>query len=166
MADLSKTEAAALARIETLEDPGKLRVMMSNAERLGSDRVKSAAFLRLCEIQPEAEPGTVVHDVWQSIYALEEMLKQERGRTTRLSRTRQKIARDGETGTVVDLVCRQDASQGFTDLIERGHPELTFEAVVLRHADAFPDEARKAARNRLQGAGLDPDDFSKSRKGA
>jgi hypothetical protein len=42
--------------------------------------------------------------VWQSIHALEDVLKQERGKAIVLSRTRQKIGRQGVVGCVADVV--------------------------------------------------------------
>ena len=159
MPDLTPLERTALARVETLDDPDKLRVLIGNARRLNSAQVESAAFRRLCHIQPEANPGTVEHDVWQSIHALEEILREERGKTVRLTRTRQKIGKDGEAKTVADLTLKPDPSQGFQDLLDRDHPHLTFEAVALRHPQAFDDTVRLAARDRLTSAGLDPDSF-------
>ncbi|ARC88052.1 hypothetical protein [Rhodovulum sp. MB263] len=153
MADPSAREKAALERIAILDDPEKLRRFIDNAGRLGAVAVEQAAFRRLCEILPSARRGTVEHDVWRSIHALEEMLKAERGTTVRLSRTRQKISKDGEVKTVMDLVLRATPSEGFQMLIDRGHPELLFEAVVLRHPEAFGDDVRQAANDRLGNAG-------------
>jgi hypothetical protein len=166
MPELTKAEQAALSSIAVLDDPDRLRTFIANARRGGSAVVERAAFLRLCIVQPEANPGTVEHDVWQSIHALEEMLRDERGKTVRLSRTRQKIARDGEAKTVSDLTMKADASAGFSDLIERGHPELTFEAVVLRHPKNFDNVVQKAARARLTSAGIDLDELQNPAEGA
>ncbi|MGY6536182.1 MAG: hypothetical protein ACXIVG_12610 [Pararhodobacter sp.] len=154
--EISKSEKAALSRSEILDDPRKLRIMIQNARRQGSDIVEAAAFRRLCLIQPDANPGTVEHDVWQSIHALEELLREERGRMVRLSRTRQKIAKDGEAKTVSDLTLKPEPSQGFFDLLERGHPDLTFEAVALRHPNTFDQVVLDAACDRLVVAGVDP----------
>jgi hypothetical protein len=165
MQELTKIERAALAIIGTLDDPKRLRTYIANARREGSAAVERAAFAKLCLVQPEANPGTVEHDVWQSIYALEEMLRDERGKTVRLSRTRQKIARDGEAKTVSDLTMKPDPSAGFFDLIERGHPELTFEAVVIRHPKIFDQVVQAAARDRLSKANVHPDDFLHSAEG-
>ncbi|WP_094022943.1 hypothetical protein [Maliponia aquimaris] len=156
MSKLSPAERTALDTISTISDPDKLRNFIANSRRVGSQTVERAAFARLCEVQPSAEPGTVEHDVWQSIHALEEMLKDERGKTVRLARTRQKIQRDGEAKTAADLTLKPDESAGFRDLIDRGHPELTFEAVVLRHPGVFDEETRNAASARLIGAGINP----------
>ncbi|WP_083591094.1 hypothetical protein [Aurantimonas sp. 22II-16-19i] len=157
MADPTEAERAALAAINKASDPKVLRNLIANARRLGSERVMKAAFSRLCEVQPTALPGSLEHDVWQSIFALEEMISGERGKTVRLSRTRQKISRDGERRTVSDLALKATPSDGFYDLVQRGYPELTFEAVVLRHPQEFDDQTIAAARLRLSDAGLNPD---------
>ena len=85
-----------LHNIANCDDPAKLRQYMKNARQRGADEVYDAAFQRLISVQPSAEVGSVAHDVWRTIYAFEELLKEERGRTVRLMRTRQKIQRDGE----------------------------------------------------------------------
>ncbi|MBS0123497.1 hypothetical protein [Thetidibacter halocola] len=159
MSTLSQAERRALDTIPTTSNPDKLRNLIANARRIGTQTVERAAFARLCEIQPSAEPGTVEHDVWQSIHALEEMLKDERGKTVRLSRTRQKIERDGEAKTAADLTLKPEVSAGFRDLIDRGHPELTFEAVVLRHPEVFDEQTRNAASARLNAAGIIPSEL-------
>lgn len=158
MPELSKQEHAAIARIETLDDPKRLRTLIENARKQGSTAVERAAFERLCEVQPAAAPGTVEHDVWRSIAALEELLRDERGKTVLLSRTRQKIAKDGEIKTVADLALKSQPSEGFNMLIERGHPELLFEQIVLRHPNVFDDSVQKAAEARLRDAGVHPGD--------
>lgn len=142
----------ALAYIEQCEDIGKLRQMIINARALGLYEVVRAAQLKLYELLPSEAPGTLEHDVWRCIYALEDALAEERGKTVRLSRTRQKISRDGEHQTVIDLVNGKQSS-GFDMMIERAMPEYTFEAVTLRHPVHFDDECRANATARLAAAG-------------
>lgn len=138
----------ALERIAGIMDPRELRNIARNAKRLGNDQVETAALRRLYWVSPEAEPGTLEHDVWQTIHALEGILSDERGKTTRLSRTRQKIAKDGEVRTVSDLV-QGPPAQGYLMLVERKLSELTFEAVCLRHPKVFSEQVRTAAQRRL-----------------
>jgi hypothetical protein len=150
----------ALQFIAVCSDPGKLEQMIRNARDQREAEVERAAMLRLYEVRPEAQPGTLEHDVWRSIYALEGALTDERQRTTLLNRTRPKIKREGEAATVADLVLKKVASEGFDMLMERGMPELTFEALALRHPDRFDEEVLKAASRRLAGAGVDPANFA------
>ena len=140
----------ALATIDSCDDAEKLQQIMENARRQGVAEVWEAAFRRLCAIKPSAQPGTLEHAVWQSIYALEEVLKDERKKTTLLARTRQKISRDGEQKTVRDLVLK-GASAGFAMLIERGMSDLTFEALALEFPERFDANVLQAARTRLEG---------------
>ena len=149
----AENRARALGYIAACTDPGQLGRMVQNARRQGEAEVERAAELRLYSILPAAKEGTLEHDVWQSIHALEGALTAERGKTTRLSRTRQKIGRDGEERTVADLVTGK-SSDGFTMLIVRGMPQLTFEALALRHPDRFDSDVRRAATARLEGAGV------------
>ena len=146
--------ARALALIADCDDPEKLRRIAANARRLGEDGIDRAASLKLYTVLPSAEPGTLEHDVWRSIHALEGALKDERGRTTLLGRTRQKIARDGELRTVADLV-RGRTSDGFRMLMDREMVDHTFEAVALRHRALFEDEVILAASDRLLAFGAD-----------
>jgi hypothetical protein len=142
----------ALRTIERCDDPKKLQQIMHNARERGATVVRDAAFRRLCAVKPSAEPGTLEHAVWQSIFALEEVLRDERSKTTLLSRTRQKIGRDGEHKTVRDLVLK-GASAGFDMLIERGMPDLTFEALALKFPTRFDADVIKASKARLEKAG-------------
>ena len=128
---------------------------MENARNAGEYEVRRAAELRLYKVLPSAQPGTLEHDVWQSIYALEGCLKEERGKTVLLSRTRQKIKKDGEHKTVSDLVLGK-VSDGFKMLLDREMPRLTFEAVALRHATEFDKDVVASAEARLVDSGLEP----------
>jgi hypothetical protein len=47
------------------------------------------------------------------------------------------------------------STDGFAMLLERNMPELTGEAIVLRHAHRFGADVVAAARRRLQAAGID-----------
>lgn len=140
--------ARALARIANCTNPSELRQIAKNARAKGEEEVRLAAQKRLYEVLPSEQPGTLEYDVWQSIYALEGELSDERGKTVRLSRTRQKIVRDKEVKTVADLIMGSQ-SEGYRMLIDRDMKDLTFEAVALRHPDRFDQLVLDAARIRL-----------------
>jgi hypothetical protein len=151
MTDVAKI----LGLIENCDDPDRLRSWIRNAREKGEPRVADAAFRRLVSVLPKEKPGTVEHDFWQTIHAFEHVLSEERGRTTRLARTRQKVARVGEVQTLQDWAMSAKSTDGFTMLLERNMPELTGEAIVLRHARRFCAEVVAAARQRLETAGID-----------
>lgn len=153
MASDDELTRRALERIARCSEPKELRKMADNAGNAGNHIVKEAALRKLYEVSPSAEVGTLEHAVWQSIYALEDALTEERGKTTRLARTRQKIAREGELKTVADLVTKS-ASEGYRMLIERGWPELTFEYVALQFTSRFEPGVLEAAKARLSESGV------------
>ena len=139
--------------IASCDEPEKLRNFLVNAESRGASDLCALARRRLLEILPKAEQGTIEHDVWRSIHALEEVRKQEAGKTIRLSRTRQAIDRKGVKQTVCDLVSKTNKSEGFTMLEDRSMLEYSFEAVVLRHTSEFDSSVTLAAQKRLEEAG-------------
>ena len=139
----------ALKQIEQTSDPSALRQMIENARRLGFGEVEQAAFRRLIYVSPAEDPGTVEHDFWSTVHAFEHLLKQERGKTIRLARTRQKVARVGVVQTLTDWAIDTKETDGFNMLIERGMPQLTGEGIILRHSNRFPHAVVEAARMRL-----------------
>ena len=134
--------------IADCDNAKKLKQFAENAKTQQNIEVEGAARRRLYSVLPSEAPGTLENDVWQSIHALEDILTQERGKTTRLGRTRQKIGRDKEKQTVADLVTKS-ATDGFRMLVDRNLIELTFEAVALRHPKDFNAEVKDIAVKRL-----------------
>lgn len=139
--------------IAVCEDETKLRNWIVNASRQGAEEVEDAARRRLIEVRASKDVDDpndpMVLDFWKSISALEHELSLERGKTIRLSRTRQKIGRVGVEMTLRDLALSNQPSDGYHLLRERGMLDLSAEAVVLRYPDRFDPDVRAAARNRL-----------------
>ncbi len=147
-------EQAALVRIETLDDADKLKNLMNNAKRMGSETVFDAAFRRRVAVLSGDDHDTpIAFDFWRSIHTLESALSDERGKATRLTRTRQKLARAGVQKTLADLAVAPKPSEGFDLLIERNLSDLTAEAVILRFPEEFEKDIRIAAEQRLLSAG-------------
>jgi hypothetical protein len=145
-----------LAQIARCAEPALLRRWIKNAEKAGSAAVERAARLRLYEVLPSASPGTLEYDVWQSIYALEDLEGRKKGKTVRLQRTRNMLKERKEAGTVAHLVLKRSASAGFRMLLDYELPELTFEALVLKHRERFDAHVIEAARDRLSSEGVAP----------
>src|SRR5690606_5982099 len=144
-----------LAFIEKTDNPEELRALIARAKHHEARPVEEAAFRKLIGLGIEHEAGTVEHDFWRTVNAFEADLKEERGRTVRLARTRQKVARDGVIKTLSDWALGPP-TEGFRMLLERGMPELLGEAIILRHASAFEPSVVEAARARLIETGVDP----------
>ncbi len=151
MADHSKM----LAYVADCTDPPKLEQLIDNARKQGADEVAEAAFRRLISLVPHAAPGSVDHDFWTTVHAFEHVLKQERGKTIRLSRTRQMVARHGVIATLKAWAAGK-RTEGFDMLRERGMLDLAGEAIVLRHPEHFEPPVLEAARARLAEAGYPP----------
>lgn len=146
---MSDERSKALEFIRACQSSEQLKTVIKNARRRSDDVVERVATLRLYAVLPSADPGTLEHDVWRSVYALEGALKAERNKTTLLARTRQKITRDGELKTVADLVMGTP-SDGFQMLIDRDMIEYTFEAVPLRHPGRFAPGVLEVAARRIR----------------
>lgn len=144
-----------LKYIQNSDDPKSLKTIIKHAREKGEKDIEQAAFRKLISLVPDATPGTVEHDFWTTIHAFEFALSEERGRTTRLSRTRQKIERVGIMKTLEDWAFGKQTT-GFDMLVERGMPELTGEAIVVRHSDEFPENVVAAATERLADVGYKP----------
>lgn len=144
-----------LAFVAQCDDVEKLKSLIKNARDRGEAALADGAFRKLISLVPAERPGTVEHDFWQTVHAFEYLLTEEREKTTRLSRTRQKVARVGVVQTLKDWALSDKETDGFRMLLDRGMPELTGEAIVLRHANSFEPQVLTAARQRLSRAGVD-----------
>ena len=139
--------------IAECDDEKKLRNWIANARREGVGEVEDAARRRFVEVRAAKDiddlNDPIVLDFWKSITALEYELSEERGKTIRLSRTRQKIARVGVEKTLADLALQAQPSEGFFLLKARDMLDLSAEAVVLRFPERFEQIVVEAARQRL-----------------
>lgn len=144
-----------LAMIAACTELPKLRNWIANARRKGAKDVEDAATARLIEIKAQGDhddcADPLVLDFWKSIIALEFVLSEERGKTTRLARTRQKIGRVGVWQTLRDLAASPKPSDGYFLLRDRNMLEMSAEAVVLRHRAQFDDVIVRAAQTRITG---------------
>lgn len=133
--------------IDRESDPAKTGKRAKNLNRL-HDRVgMDWAKPNLYSVFSGAEEGAVAQDAWRSIHSLEEALTDERGKTTRLARTRQKMARACVRKMVADAAQSAKPSESFRLLVAGDFNDLHFESDILRHLEDF-DETTKAAAHR------------------
>jgi hypothetical protein len=149
------TDKKILAFVERCENPAELESLVKNAIKLGNTPVAEAAFRKRISLVPAERPGSVEHDFWQMVQAFEFTLSEERGKNTRLSRTRQKVAKAGVVQTLRDWAAGSQETAGFRMLLARGMPEFTGEAITLRHPEFFEPPVLEAAQQRLTAAGVD-----------
>jgi 4-hydroxy-3-methylbut-2-en-1-yl diphosphate synthase IspG/GcpE len=147
----------ALRIIQDSNDAEELKRLMDRALEMDVPSIYDAAFAKRLSLLADDAPGTVSHDLWKSIHALEQIRSEEAGKTIRLSRTRQKLKRVGVMKLLEDFAMHKSSTDGFDILIARSLPELTGEAIVLRHQQHFSDEVVTAARARLDNVGVDVD---------
>ena len=141
---------------ESLDDPKLVRNLLENARRAKRHDLVLQCQVRLAQLAGKRYETVLEGEFWAAVTAAEELATAKNGRTTRLNRTRQKVARVGIKKCLEDWAFHKGTTQGFDILVEGGHPELTGEAIVIRHAAEFSPEAVAAARERLVKHGVDP----------
>lgn len=139
----------------TFDDPDKLRNLMANALRLGHGDLVLGCQIRLAELGSQQFEDALEKEFWTAVNIAEEFKTAENGKTTRLSRTRQKYNRDGAKKCVQDLATRPAMTEGFRILADNGRVDLTFEAVLLRHANQFDESTVDIAKTKLRDNGVD-----------
>lgn len=137
-----------------LSDVKKLRALIANAKRLGRSDVVLRAQIRIAELAGLASVDPIEAAFWRAVTITEEFLSEQRGKTTRLSRTRQKHQRVGARQCLIDWANDPKPTEGFKLLIEEGKPELTGEGIVLKYACEFDAETVCAAQRKLTEYGV------------
>lgn len=140
---------------KSLNDPMKLRTLMENAARLGRGDLALACQMRIAELAGLEHADIVEREFWQAVAIAEEFVSRARGKTVRLSRTRQKEKRVGARQCLEDWALAPGTTDGFRMLLDAGHPELTGEAIVLRHPEEFGQDVIESARRKLVEHGVD-----------
>lgn len=137
------------------DDPDKIRSLMVNARRLGYDDLVVQCQVRIAEIGSQQFDDALEKEFWTAVYLAEEFKTSENGKSTRLTKTRQKYNRDGAKKCVGDLVARPAIDESFRILADNGRVDLTFEAVLLRHANQYDESAITIAKTKLLDNGVD-----------
>lgn len=139
------------ARILKLKTPEECDVFRKNAIERGNRELAMEARKRKVQIKAEnyGELTEVERECIEAVYAYEEVLSEKRGRTQPASRTWPMIAKYGVIETVERVVNREADAIGYTTLVDMGLKEYAFEAVILRHPEAFSTEAVEHSKQRM-----------------
>jgi hypothetical protein len=140
---------------DSLDDPKLIRILLQNAKRHGRDDLVLKCQVRLAHLEGAKYDSPLEREFWRAVAAAEELATLRNGKTTRLGRTRQKAARVGIKQCLEDWAFHKGTTDGFQLLVEGGYPELTGEAIVIRHAEEFSEAAVSAAKKRLLDHSID-----------
>ncbi len=113
---------------------------------------RSRAAKRLLVQQRAAShnpPTAVEREAYEAVYAYEEAATQLNRRTTRATRTWPVIAKKGVIAAIDGIVTRKTETPAYRMLATMGMEDMSFEAVVLRHTEAFTTKAIVASTARL-----------------
>ncbi len=130
---------------------------MENAVRVGRQDIVLQCQVRIAKLAGAQYETSLEREFWAAVAAAEELASERNGKKTLLNRTRQKVKRVGIKKCLEDWAFHKGTTQGFDILVEGGHPELTGEAIVVRHASEFSDDVVQAARQRLADYKIDVD---------
>lgn len=141
-----------VARLTTAEECDQLAENVE--ERL--PQLAKEARRRAIELRAAAHGAAtaIEQEALAAVYAYERILSVKRGKNVKASRTWQMINRHGILKAVERAVDRPTETAGFVALAEMGMLDLAFEAVILKHPDAFSPHAVARSRERLAEQGL------------
>ena len=127
---------------------------MTNAKRLGDNDIWRRAFRRLCVLEGLDQTDPLHRDFYETLAAYEQLLTEKNGRTTKASRTRQKLRNKGVVQCLEDWAIGTVPTEGFELLVAKELVELTGEYLVLKYPGHFSTRAVNAARDRLSRLGV------------
>jgi hypothetical protein len=141
--------------IEEYTDPKALKTIMENAKRLGDETIYRRAFRRRCALEGVDQTDPLHRAFYEALTALELLLSNKNGRTTKAARTRQKLRNKGVVQCIEDWAVSTAPTEGFKLLVDNGFAELTAEYIVLKFPARFSSTALATAKSRLTGFGVD-----------
>jgi hypothetical protein len=138
-------------RIARLKTPKDCEQFAINVEARGKPELALAARRRGIELEASARNAStpVEHEALQAVLAYERALSKGAGKKIKAARTWQMIERRGIIPAVEHIVSQRKDAKGYTVLVQMGMEDMAFEAVVLRHPEAFSEEAIEQSKTRL-----------------
>lgn len=149
----------ALAHVLKLESLKALQTVIDNAKAsiaagkdvVTSQRVHDTAVGRYWELSAAKHDAGADVDraLWEALYAYEYLKSQDKGRSSRATYLRRKIAQTDIVTAVSASVLKGGRTTGLQALHDMDRLDVSFEAVVIKHASAFAPAVVEAAKKTL-----------------
>jgi hypothetical protein len=141
--------------IERIVDPEEIGALIDNAIKLvetkNDERAQRAiprSYNRLWQVVADenAIPDTIEWELWYALAAYESVLSLKNRKKTYAVRLKQKIKREDIFEAVCGAVRKGSSSYGFQKLAEMKRLDASFEEVVVRHPEEFPEDVVAQAK--------------------
>jgi len=133
-----------ISKLKTPEECRQFIVKYSDLVRQARQR---AIELRASTHQAE---DIVEFELYQALYAYEDILSEKNSRRTRANRTWQMVKHYGIKVAAERAVNRNADAMGYRVLVGMGLQGLTFESVIVKYPESFSQESVKQAHKRLE----------------
>jgi hypothetical protein len=142
-------------RITRLRTPAECEIFAKNATARKRPDLALAARRKAVEMQASAHAtdSPVEAEALAAVYAYEALLTRKNGKKTRATGLWQVIKRWGIIEAVQRTLDRPAETASYDTLRELGMEDLAFEALIVRHAESFSDQAVETSRARLAELG-------------
>lgn len=147
-----------LSYIERINDPVLLGNIVDNSfkdkpgittEERAEARQRALHTLWQVVASRNAPLTSLEWDLWYALAAYESLLGIKNGKKSYARRLRQKIKRSDIFEAACGAVRNGGGSFGFRYLVDMNRLDASFERIVLKHADAFPDDVVERAKRTL-----------------
>jgi hypothetical protein len=138
-------------RVQRLRSPAECEIFAMNATALKRPDLALEARRRAVDMQASTHETTspVEAEAFASVYALEALLAKKNGKKTRASTTWHAVKRYGIIEAIQRGVSKPPEPNSYKTLTDMGLGDLAFEALVVRHAASFSEEAVQISKDRL-----------------
>lgn len=128
--------------VQRLETPAECDRYIVNVARMGRQDLVVQARIRMVQLQAlTGDCGTPLdREALEAVHAYEQVLQHQNGKKTRATHTRTQIRKHGTVAALEQVIRRAPEARGLDVLTRLGLDDYTFEAVVLRHPEAFAAE--------------------------
>lgn len=133
-----------ISKLKTPEECRQFVVKYSNLIRQARQRA-----IELRASSHEAE-DIVEYELYQALYAYEDILTEKNNRRTRANRTWQMVKHYGIKLAAERAVNRNADAMGYKVLVGMGLQGMTFESVIVKYPGHFSSNAVKQAHKRLE----------------